>query len=238
MRHPLLAFGLLACLLSGCPKEPPANDPTPAATDPTPDEAEETPDEPLTPTDGVAPAQGEPCPDDRCTTGLTCVGYYGIAGMNGPRFTSCEIPCPADTTCPDGQACVTIADGPGAVCRPASSEPAAGLQMGEACPDGGCADGLSCVGYYGIAGMNGPRFTSCEIPCPSGERLPVGQELRDDRRRPGAGLPLISRRAASYLVERLPSEKLRSRPRRPSSSRRWPASRRGRRASGRRRRGC
>jgi len=68
---------------------------------------------------GNAPARGEPCPDGACASGLTCVGYYGIAGPNGPKFTSCETPCAGGKdACPDGLRCVTIADGPGAVCRP------------------------------------------------------------------------------------------------------------------------
>ena len=65
---------------------------------------------------GGAP-QGTPCADGACAAGLTCVRYYGIAGPGGPAFTSCEIPC-TDAACPAGQRCVTIADGPGRVCRP------------------------------------------------------------------------------------------------------------------------
>lgn len=63
--------------------------------------------------------RGEACPSGVCADGLTCIAYYGIAGPSGPRFTSCETPC-ANTkdACPSGLRCVTIADGPGAVCRP------------------------------------------------------------------------------------------------------------------------
>lgn len=66
------------------------------------------------------PGQGAPCEaGNTCAPGLTCVVYYGIAGPAGPQFTSCEIKC--STTgkppCPGGQNCVTIADGPGSVCR-------------------------------------------------------------------------------------------------------------------------
>jgi len=61
--------------------------------------------------------QGTPCPDGKCAPGLSCVTYYGIAGPRGPEFTSCEITCRGDK-CPEGQMCVTIADGPGRVCRP------------------------------------------------------------------------------------------------------------------------
>jgi eight-cysteine-cluster-containing protein len=66
-------------------------------------------------------AQGMPCNEGKCDPGLTCVSYYGIAGPRGPKFTSCEIPCGlAGKGCPEGQRCITIADGPGQVCRPQS----------------------------------------------------------------------------------------------------------------------
>jgi hypothetical protein len=65
------------------------------------------------------PKQGEKCPDDKCAAGLTCKKYYGIAGARGPEFKTCEIPCTGKgSTCPAGQTCVTIADGPGQVCKP------------------------------------------------------------------------------------------------------------------------
>jgi len=64
------------------------------------------------------PKQGEGCAEGKCAAGLTCVEYYGIAGPRGPKFTSCEIPCVGGGRCPGGQKCVTIADGPGQVCRP------------------------------------------------------------------------------------------------------------------------
>jgi eight-cysteine-cluster-containing protein len=68
---------------------------------------------------GGGAAQGMKCDDGKCAEGLSCVSYYGIAGPSGPKFTSCEIPCPLpESTCPDGQTCITIADGPGRVCRP------------------------------------------------------------------------------------------------------------------------
>jgi hypothetical protein len=69
-------------------------------------------------TDDTLPQQGEPCPDRVCAESLTCVEYYGIAGPSGPLFTSCEIRCDDKGRCPCGQACITIADGPGQVCRP------------------------------------------------------------------------------------------------------------------------
>lgn len=74
---------------------------------------------PATPPVTAAPGQGEKCgANDACAAGLTCRAYFGIAGPRGPEFKSCEIPC-ADksATCPAGQKCVTIADGPGQVCR-------------------------------------------------------------------------------------------------------------------------
>ena len=55
---------------------------------------------------------------DRCDGGTSCVKYYGIAGPSGPEFASCEVRCPSGKgPCPTGTACITIADGPGAVCR-------------------------------------------------------------------------------------------------------------------------
>ena len=66
--------------------------------------------------------QGAACRNDQCPEPLTCVKYYGVAGPQGPEFSSCEIPCPrgTDDACPKGQTCVTIADGPGQVCRASS----------------------------------------------------------------------------------------------------------------------
>lgn len=71
-----------------------------------------------TPTTGEErPKLGEPCtPDGVCGEG-TCVKYYGIAGPRGGEFTSCEIRCDADGRCEGNRKCITIADGPGQVCR-------------------------------------------------------------------------------------------------------------------------
>jgi hypothetical protein len=64
------------------------------------------------------PKQGQPCDaEGRCARHLTCVRYRGVAGAAGPEMTSCERRCDAGK-CPAGQTCVTIADGPGEVCRP------------------------------------------------------------------------------------------------------------------------
>jgi hypothetical protein len=65
-------------------------------------------------------ALGQPCSaDGKCVSGSTCTTYYGIAGPAGPAFTSCEVPCnTGNQDCPAGTRCVTVADGPGAVCRP------------------------------------------------------------------------------------------------------------------------
>lgn len=62
---------------------------------------------------------GTACGDgDRCDGGTSCTKYYGIAGPSGPEFSSCEIACPnGKGACPSGSGCVTIADGPGSVCR-------------------------------------------------------------------------------------------------------------------------
>ncbi|MBL4687797.1 MAG: hypothetical protein JKY37_24620 [Nannocystaceae bacterium] len=62
---------------------------------------------------------GGDCDGEACTKPRTCVRYYGIAGSQGPQFASCEIRCKPGSSggCPDGLSCVTIADGPGSVCR-------------------------------------------------------------------------------------------------------------------------
>jgi len=54
-------------------------------------------------------------PARKCKPGQVCVEYYGIAGPAGPILRSCEWRC--EDGCPDGTRCVTIADGPGKVCR-------------------------------------------------------------------------------------------------------------------------
>ncbi len=117
----------LCLLLLGCSnrEEPTAN---PASAEEAAPAVEAAPAEAPTqepaaapePVPGATPvAQGQPCEGQTCAEGLSCVSYFGIAGPNGPKFSSCEIPC-ADTkdACPSGQRCVTIADGPGQVCRP------------------------------------------------------------------------------------------------------------------------
>jgi len=53
-----------------------------------------------------------------CAEGLECLEYYGIAGGNVPAFHTCEQRCDGKEGCPEGLTCATIADGPGAVCRP------------------------------------------------------------------------------------------------------------------------
>lgn len=144
MRTLLPLLLLIAC---GCPQKtgteaPPQQTPAqpaqPAPSQPTPPApAPETPTEPAptppAPTQGSgsgsaaepkpnwpkqAPGIGENCgPNDTCAKGTTCVSYYGIAGARGPQFKTCEIKCTADSACPSGHKCVTIADGPGQVCR-------------------------------------------------------------------------------------------------------------------------
>lgn len=61
---------------------------------------------------------GSPCgAGDTCAAPLRCVSYYGIAGARGPKFSSCEIACDGKEGCPADLRCITIADGPGSVCR-------------------------------------------------------------------------------------------------------------------------
>lgn len=69
------------------------------------------------PSSSEGPKLGEPCgPGDACGEG-SCVSYRGIAGARGPEFKSCEIRCDAQGQCAGGRKCITIADGPGQVCR-------------------------------------------------------------------------------------------------------------------------
>ncbi|MBI5498383.1 MAG: hypothetical protein HY904_25500 [Deltaproteobacteria bacterium] len=64
------------------------------------------------------PGMGESCSaNSQCAPGLECVSYYGIAGPSGPQFHSCEKRCSSAGDCGTGETCVTIADGPGQVCR-------------------------------------------------------------------------------------------------------------------------
>lgn len=68
------------------------------------------------------PPPGAACGDKTCGAGEQCIEYFGVAGPAGPRFKECGIPCnPQKGGCPDGMQCVTIADGPGPVCRGKSS---------------------------------------------------------------------------------------------------------------------
>ena len=73
---------------------------------------------PATEEGGLREGQGRPCREGSCPAGLKCVAHPGVSGA-GPRLDSCEIPCgDPGAACPGGQACVTLADGPGRVCRP------------------------------------------------------------------------------------------------------------------------
>lgn len=107
----------LACTRPAPEAERPETPPSALVAD-APSAAEEpAPDEPGLP--AVVAEQGGDCSGGhRCAEGLECVRYYGIAGARGPEFATCERRCADGGTCPLGQRCVTIADGPGEVCRP------------------------------------------------------------------------------------------------------------------------
>jgi hypothetical protein len=114
-----LALSLALAALVGCsgssttappPPPPPSNGPPPADTPP-----------PAPPPAALDLAQlGAPCGEGGvCAAPTECVRYYGIAGAKGPELSSCEIRCAGpDAKCPEGATCVTVADGPGQVCRP------------------------------------------------------------------------------------------------------------------------
>ncbi len=63
---------------------------------------------------------GERCGKTTCKAPESCIEYFGIAGPSGPAFRECAIRCKPGrpASCPDGMDCVTIADGPGPICRP------------------------------------------------------------------------------------------------------------------------
>jgi len=119
---------IVACTTTTPPpmqSQPRPNEPTP----PPPPEPSPTPSTgsgedhhhhpPPSPKPAGGAAIGETCgPDDACVAGAECVKYFGIAGPRGPQFKSCEIKCSGKGgTCPADRKCVTIADGPGSVCR-------------------------------------------------------------------------------------------------------------------------
>ena len=72
-------------------------------------------DPPATKSDDAPRPRVVDCGGRTCRPGQECIEYYGIAGPSGPLLRSCEWRCAAG--CPAGTRCVTIADGPGKVCR-------------------------------------------------------------------------------------------------------------------------
>jgi eight-cysteine-cluster-containing protein len=75
---------------------------------------------PPVPTPSEPPPAEVSCATVLCQPPRTCLEYYGIAGPSGPKFASCEVACDPTSkknSCPEGTSCVTIADGPGNVCR-------------------------------------------------------------------------------------------------------------------------
>lgn len=120
LRHVVIASVLVltaACACKSAPPPPTTPEPAPAEPGPTePGPTEPAPSEPVIDLAKLGSACG---PADLCEGGTTCATYYGIAGPSGPAFKSCEIACSdKGATCPTGSRCVTIADGPGQVCRP------------------------------------------------------------------------------------------------------------------------
>jgi len=129
MKHALALIFVAAGSSSSPPPPAPTPAPEPTTAPPTPEPMpnpkpmpDPTPTPTPTPTPPVdaAPApSAEKCGDKpACVAPATCVSYYGIAGPRGPQFHSCEIKCtPKGKDCPADKKCVTIADGPGSVCR-------------------------------------------------------------------------------------------------------------------------
>ena len=89
---------------------------TPAAEPGEPEPVEPEPAEPVEP----EPVDPPSCAGQPCAPPRECIQYFGIAGPSGPSFQACEIRCERDAgadSCPEGTRCVTVADGPGDVCR-------------------------------------------------------------------------------------------------------------------------
>ncbi|MBL9016808.1 MAG: hypothetical protein JNL83_21655 [Myxococcales bacterium] len=118
MKHLASLALVLACACSGSSTSSPG--PASGSSSPTPP-SPPPPDPTTEPGAGQLDITklGQPCGEGgTCSPGTECVKYYGIAGPRGPQFSSCEIPCGDKTACPTGTHCATVADGPGAVCRP------------------------------------------------------------------------------------------------------------------------
>jgi hypothetical protein len=116
MRALIPVLLIVAC---GCPQKP-APTPSGPTTMPTPVQQPPAQQPPVQqpPAQSAGPGIGETCgAGDACAQGLTCVKYFGIAGPRGGEFKSCEIRCSGTGDCPTGHNCITIADGPGQVCR-------------------------------------------------------------------------------------------------------------------------
>jgi hypothetical protein len=98
--------------------------------------------------------QGQSC-EGGCARGLTCIKYHGIAGARGPELSSCELRCSGKALkCPKGQACTTIADGPGQVCRPDESKSAEGQPGGAGAGEGKSGD---AAGKSGSGSGDAPK---------------------------------------------------------------------------------
>ena len=125
MKLVLAAILLVACSSSSPPPPAPAPTPAPEPAPPAPAPAptpapDPTPVPPPPPPADATVVSAEKCGDKpACVAPATCVSYFGIAGARGPQFHSCEIKCTPKNKgdCPADKKCVTIADGPGSVCR-------------------------------------------------------------------------------------------------------------------------
>ncbi|MEO6774290.1 MAG: hypothetical protein ABI467_14940 [Kofleriaceae bacterium] len=113
-----LALALVVAACSSSPPPAPAPAPGPGPEPAAPASTPEPTPEPTPPPADAAVSAASCGSKPACLAPATCVSYFGIAGARGPQFHQCEIKCtPRGTACPDGKKCVTIADGPGSVCR-------------------------------------------------------------------------------------------------------------------------
>ncbi|HJZ86376.1 MAG TPA: hypothetical protein VKN99_14445 [Polyangia bacterium] len=114
MRALLVALLVFA---AACSRSAPASAPAPAPVRTVPPAGQPGPTAPLPQAGHFPEGQGKPCPAaGTCAAGMTCLRYRGLAGS---ERSTCEFPCAErGASCPEDQRCVTIADGPGRVCRP------------------------------------------------------------------------------------------------------------------------
>lgn len=85
-----------------------------------------------------------------------------------------QIPASASCGCVAGE-CIWWSDGSASLETARDNLDAPSEQPGGRCGEATCAEGETCIEYYGVAGPRGPKFQTCGIPCPSG-KCPAGKK--------------------------------------------------------------